>query len=427
LADKGIGGGIFGDAAATTNRRTVRPAGIDASGFSVFSAIYSNRRAVTAIGFNGQALGANNIANKTPALIPAGFDSVSGLDPSIAYRIRTIYPSGLYALGVGSPSLTKSPVVECAGFSAELFGVAFASNATRAVSVAGKTYQDFGDQTVWFRSRPIQVSGFDAAASDEPRVEHGTRLVLVSGSSHESYGIPRLSYARQHVIPAAIHIEFASNHLVGNTQYIQAQGYIATEYGTRIIPETGQVFPLGFISPFGLSAIDLYTKPIRANGFPTTENRFGTASFYNLRQYIRPDHEGDTGLINPAWSLWTDIQSRNKLVGAIGFDAGRFGYQAVNNGARQLQPVGFELHRYGMAMTAYRVRSLPAQGMDPPYIGGWASIHNDARLLVPTGFNAQAIGSQSLEKPRRYYERVGNFDSMLFGDHMVSMRVRTIA
>lgn len=430
LADRGIEGGIFGDIRLQNKNLFIGALGFNSQQFSDFATVYSNLRVLQAKGFDSLAFGDNSIHNKTPSIAPQGFDSLSGLAPSVGYAIRYVYPTGFDSLKSGIATLTKPPTISPIGFDAQGFGTQFISNHIRTVEVVGKDSLAMSEPTIWFRYRYLAAVGFTSDYYGAPRIEHGRRTLLAQGANSAAFGNNAwLSYAVRQLAPESIYKEFASNHLVGGLQYISTQGFIATEFGTRIIPESQTVHAQGFSNSFGLTSIDLKTKYIAPQGFKTSVQeslRFGTPKFYNLVQYITQNFDGGSGLVPPQWTGWTAIENRNKVIGAIGNNLSHVAEPSIENNARPILPSGFDDLITGRLLIADRIRHLKPDGLEPPYISGWAVVYNSAFVIAPTGFNAASFGNHITEKTRRYYERVGNWDSLVMGQPMIADRVRTL-
>lgn len=429
LADKGIEGGIFGDTAVKNTRRIITADGFQDSQFSSFATIYSNRRNLLANGFDAQNFGNSEIYNKTPSLAPTGFDSLAAGLTGIGYAIRHIYPSGVDLLKTGNAVVIKTPEIKPSGFNAQSFGTLFISNYTRLIEVASKYSQEFGEPIAWHRLRKLQHEGFTTDSYGTARIEHGRRTLLALGSNHSLYGQPWLSYAVRSIAVRSIYTEFASNHKVGGLQFIDAQGFIATEFGTRIIPEVQSLAPFGFSNSYGLAIIDLKTKYITPQGFKTVAQeglRFGSPKFYNLVQYITQNYDGGSGLVPPPWPQWTAIENRNKIIGAIGSNFSKVGEPNLYNNARLIKPSGMDSFKHSGLLIADRIRYLRLEGMEPPYMSGWSNVHNDARVIQVGGFSAHVFGSATAENTRRYLPRVGNWESLEFGTPMIADAIRTI-
>lgn len=427
-----IAGGIFGDIHARNIRRIIKVSGLYAQSFSDWGVVESTRRAIEVKGFDSRSFGITNIYNKTPSIAPIGIYSLDCLNPAIGYRIRTIKPSGWYQPKLGIHTLTKPPELKPGGFNQSAFGTTWVSNKTRSIYAGlGRESLAIGEITVWHFARYLKPTGILKDEYGAPRVEHGRRTLLAKGSIHSIYGGgASVSYAVRLLSPSSITYPNIPIHRVGGTQHIQPFGYVATLFGSRIIPESQSIYPQGFINPFGLTIVDLWKKYIKPNGFLTTGqeggHRFGTHKFWNLRQYIEMYYDVDSGLTPPKWTGWTSIENRNKTIGAIGSNSARISEPNIENKARVLSPSGLSTLTFGQAMIAERVRSLKLQGMEAPYISGWSAIYNAAFVIAQKGFKADTFGVASILNTRRYFNRIGNFESLEFGKPMIADRIRTL-
>lgn len=428
-----IAGGIFGDISAKNTRRIIKVLGLYAQSFSDWGVIESNLRNIIPKGLDNQNFGSNAIRNKTPSIAPIGINSFTGLNAAIGYRIRTVKPSGWYQPKLGNHTLTKSPEIEPVGIHQNDFGSTWVSNKTRSIYAGlGRESLAIGEITVWHFTRRLKSTGIFEDGYGTPRVEHGRRTILANGSIHSAYGDNAwVSYAVRSLSPSSITYPNIPIHRVGGTQHIQPFGYVATLFGSRIIPESQSIYPQGFINPFGISVIDLWKKYIKPNSFLTTGqeggHRFGTHKFWNLRQYIEMYYDVDSGLTAPKWTGWTSIENRNKTIGAIGSNSARISEPNIENKARVLSPSGLSALTFGRTMIADRVRSLKLQGMEAPYISGWSAIYNAASAIAQKGFKADTFGIGAILNTRRYFNRIGNFESLEMGTPMIADRIRTLS
>jgi hypothetical protein len=79
-------------------------------------------------------------------------------------------------------------------------------------------------------------------------------------------------------------------------------------------------------------------------------------------------------------------------------------------------------------MVAYRIRSLPVDGMEPPYLSGWSAVYNDARVLDAQGVPSSAeFGTPGLLNTRRNFPYVTGGDQQIVGTAMVAPRIRELA
>lgn len=427
-----ISGGVFGDVSIRNTRRFLKAIGFDAYLPGDWSNVESNLRKITYKGFDSLGFGSNSISNKTPSIAPIGIYAFAGLDSSVGYRIRTVKPSGFYQPKFGNPTLTKTPELKLSGINQNVFGSTWVSHKTRSVYAGlGRESMLFGSVTVWHYSRKLNPTGIKNDTYGSPRIEHGRRLLLVQGSNQALYGNNTwVSFAKRQVQPISIVYPNIPIHRVGGTQHINPLGYIATLFGTRIVPESQSIYPQGFVNPFGLTVVDLWKKYIKPSGFLTTGqeggHRFGAHKFWNLRQYIVQFYDGDSGLVPPLWSGWTSVENKNKSIGAIGSNLARMGAHNIENNARLIAFNGLNALTFGQAMIADRVRYLKLQGMESPYISGWSVIYNAAPVIAQKGFKTDAFGIGTILNTRRYFNRIGNFESLAMGSPMVADRIRTL-
>ena len=89
-------------------------------------------------------------------------------------------------------------------------------------------------------------------------------------------------------------------------------------------------------------------------------------------------------------------------------------------------PLGIDVQSFGKPTIADRVRYLKLQGLESPYFSGWSAIYNAAPVVVPQGVNTQAFGISAITNTRRYFNRIGNFESLEIGKPMIADRIRTL-
>lgn len=432
LADKGIGGGIFGDILLRNKNKYVYASGFNAQELSAWAVVESNLRKVEIAGFDSSNFGLGNARNKTPSLHPTGFNSFAGLNVGVGFRIRYLLPSGFDLLRFGLAALSKPPELHPNGFNSNSFGDTVISNKIRYINVLGIDSLKVGSHTTWFRYRVLSHIGVNFELYGQPRVEHQQRTILVKGFDHALYGQNSwVSFGRRLIEPASIFTNFASNHLVGGTQHLHPDGYIATKFGSRIIPESRNLYPIGFSDVFGTSGIDLKKKFISPKGFITvgteSQHRWGTPKLINSRQYIVQYFDGDSGLVPPKLTGWTNIQNKNRVIGAIGSNLSKFSNLNIENKARPLLVLGFGTQAFSMPMVADRVRFIRPIGLESPYISGWSNIHNAAFVISPKGINSQSFGYCGASNTRRYFQRIGNFESLSMGMPFIADRIRTLS
>lgn len=423
---------VFGDTYAKNHLTIISGAGeINESAVSQWSVIENISRPLNARGFISQVFGTQLIKNKSPSIFFHGLPAPIFYAPSISYAVNTIAPTGFDRLGLGNPTVIKTPQLFSLGFIATQFGQQWISNHTRYIENHSKDHSAVGQPVIWFRFRYAAISSWQSSKfGANPTVTHGVREIIGHGFSVPSYSNAWISYAVRLIELKSITTKQLSNHYVGRHQEIKPFGFIATQFGTRIIPESLSVYPLGFTGVFGLAVADLKTKYLKPKGYMSAGEqpafRWGRQIVYNSTQYITQDFAGDSGLVPPKWSDYQSIENRNKTIGAIGTATQRFGYAQIDNHARLLEPKGLLATGFNKSLIAYRIRTLPLQGIEPPYMSDWLVVHNGARVIAPTGIIYTTIGNTELINTRRYLDRIGRIESQEFGTSMIAYRIRTI-
>jgi hypothetical protein len=374
------------------------------------------------------------VKNAAYGIYPAAFSSLEmgrASETSVGEPIRYIRQAGGVLFDAyGTATISKHPEVAPSGFSGEV-GTPAIWPAIRSVFTSGSETLRVSAPTVWFGYRYVRAGGADSTQFGRGRVEHDRRFLLGDGMASEAYGIPRVSHYEQTIAPESVREVFASNHVVGTRRWLRPVGFDAARFGARIIPEILHAYPFGFSNPFGTPSIDTMRKSIAPSGFLTVgqqpEDRWGTPRVFNLRQYVCMFYDVDSELNPPAWPNWTLVENRDRTIRAIGRNTAQIGYPILGNQARLISPIGAEPAEVSRsAMIAYRLRPLKLEGIEAPYMSGWARIYNDGRVLAPAGIDPATIGKPSLEKTRRYYRQNG-FDSAWLGYPTISERIRTVS
>lgn len=425
---------IFGDTAIKNLSVFVRVPAINDGSFSDYSSVTNSDRLYAPKGIDSLSIGDSVIFNKTPQIftdsIVAG---VFGLS-AIAYRIRSISVTGFDLSAMGRADVTKSPELTPKSINPPNFGTNIVWHKVRTIRPLGFDSAKLTQPTAWFRYRYISPKTKDQSSTfASPILTHNLREVIASGKPNDSYGRAWVSQGTRTLSVSSIDEVKTTNHLVGRHQSIEPAGYVATLFGERIIPEARGLYPLGFREQWGLAAVGLWIRRLNANGFLTIgsadSDRFGQTDFYNLTQYIQQDFDVGSGLVPPAWSEWTLIESRNKQLNATGHASQRFGYSQVDNNAAALLPASIEPPAPVYpenSMISHAIRPIPLIGIEPPPVSNWSAVYNAADVLLPTGFIQLETGTPTIVNTRRYYNGVGRFESLEFGDQMIAYRIRTL-
>ncbi len=434
---------VFGDTRLRLKDYRIQPVGFDAAEPSPWAEVRNTRRFVRPLSVAPEGVGQGAQArNKTPSIAPKGFDSLAfGRRDHmvVGWQVRELRPSGVPAplSPIGLPSLWQTPSLGPVGIAPPAILGPSVWPAIRTVEQLGALSQEFGKPRLDYAYRRVNVSGqgIDGAGYGQARLEHRDRVLLVQSFTQVAYGVPLLTMARRFLEPIGIKpVEYGANHMVGGTRYVRPIGYEATRWGSRIIPESQVLAPLGFAGTFGWPRLEnknQHVAPTSIRLYAEPQQYFGLNRVFNSRQYVSMSYDPDSDLNPPRWPQWTLIENRNKHMGATGWLAGRPGVPQVDNKARPLYPAGVpapalpEWKKAGMV--SYRVRPLRLEGLEPPYISSWSNVRNVARLLKPGGLVATLFGAAKLENRSREFNRIGGFDSAWFGYPFIAPRVRELS
>lgn len=426
---------IFGDIRARNSYRFVDIPAIDDGSFSDYTAVTNQNRRLDPKGFEPLLFGGNSITNKTPSLWFKGIEPPLASLPSIGAFIRYVAPSGFDRLLLGQPDVIKTPEFKIQGFYATSITPPVIYNYTRYLQPKGFDTAAIGSHRAWFRYRYIKPNGFEWSLVNKPTLTHGVREVISSGFMQDAYGRQAwVSHGTRKVEPRSIFKEFSSNHMLGGHRTLYASSFIATEFGTRIIPESTSIYTQGFIAGVtGLAQTEFKTRYVEPAGYhiigQSFLDRWGKPDVYNQVQHISLYHQGDSGLVPPRWSDWQSIENRNKVVGVIGFSTIRFGYSQIDNNAAPLLTLGIappSAGRDDISMISHAIRFISYDGIEPPLISTWGVVYNAARVAYPDSSIHTGYGQPAVVNTRREYRNIGMIDSLEAGVPMVSFRIRTI-
>lgn len=429
---------LFGDVSVRLVNRYIRPDGLAALGMSDWAEVRSMRRPVWPAGLDASSFGDTTIFNKTPALWPAGFDALTIGTAGVGYYYRTIYPAGVVAPypQVPTPSLWQTPSLSPPGVAAPAVSGPSVWPGVRYLEAVGGTLTEaLGEPTVGFAWRRLHLggSGLDATLWGEARAEHARRGVGPLGHDLLDFGTAWVSRSPRAVAPEGVEYPYMSRHMIGTRRWIGPEGFEATRWLRRIVPENQVLEQQGKRADLhGVPRIENATRsvfPLGITTYPEPFMHWGVNRVWNLRQVITQVEDMQGDLAPPAWPRWTLIENRNKHLGAQGYVATRHGDHLMENGARAVLPAGIpapELVQWPKpGMVSQRMRPLPLEGIEPPIISRWAVVHNKAVPLKPPGLVATAFGRAEVVNLRRTYRLVG-LDAQVFGYPMVAFAVREL-
>lgn len=427
---------IFGDVRVQLRNFVVRPSGWDALVVSEWSEILSTRRWVYALGGDFTGFGGAAIRNKTPSLEPGSIDTLLWGVPDVGARVRMVAPSGITLPFGQLPGgvVTQTPSIAPAGIAAPAVLGPTVWPGVREVLGLGWDAQRLGTAGVDFSWRRLALEGWGiaGAAYGDARVELAVRFLRPLGREYLAFGDAWVSRGQRAVEPVGIAEPDMHRHQIGGTRYLGPEGFEATRWLSRIVPELQEVFPKTFGASYGWPTIENRTRPLEPLGITTYPEPFmhwGVARVWNLRQIVAQLEGEGSDLWPPAWSRWTEIENRNKLLGAQGYVAVRFGGSQIDNRARLVAPTGIafpvlpEYEKTGSV--THRVRPLPLEGIESPLMSQWAVVYNKAFPLRPPGAVASEFGRAEVVNLRRSFQMVG-FEAHVFGYPFIAYAIREL-
>lgn len=429
-----IPGGIFGDIQIRNLNFKVAPGSIEAPPLSDWTKVENTARYYQLKSFDSSQFGNASINNGTPSFAPDGFDSAVFGKAMVAERIRRINTPGFSLLSFGRPTVTKTPQLSPRSIAPLDLGQPNLTLYTRYIVSSGRMMTAIGQATIGMAKRKLAVGGFNSMRLGDPVITHGQRELLAQGSNHSRYGNAHQVWFRvRSIAPASIYEDQKQyGHRLGGSQHIQAKGFDATLFGTRIIPESQSILASNFASSvFGTARLQKTREYLSVVGFATggqqPADRWGKTTVYNSRQYIIQTYDVDSDLNPPKMQGWMSIINRNRTLGITGSNMALFGRALVRNNATLMQPGGIDARPLGTAWISHRVRPIRLEGMEPPYLSGWTNVHNAAAVIKPKGFDTEKWGTAAVVNTRRYFPRIGNFESLVFGQPMISFKKRRLS
>lgn len=428
-----IPGGIFGDIQIRNLNFKIAPGSISAPPISDWTIVENTTRYYEIKGFYSFASGLLEIQNATPSFSPLGFDASIFGRTLVAERIRRLNLSGFNLLGIGRPSLTKTPQLSPGSIAAPSIPQPTLTLYTRYVFNAGRSMSLIGTPFIAMSKRKLQAAGISGLYMGVATLTHGNRELLVKGAEHSRYGTAQRVWFRVRTLePVSIFQDHkATGHIIGGTQHITTPGFDASRYGTRIIPESQYVLANNFASLlFGTPKLNKTREYLSVNGFNTAgkqpADRWGNTRVYNSRQYIIQTFDIDSELNPPKIQGWMTVVNRNRFLGITGTNTALFGRAFVRNNATLMIPPGINTQPLGKAFISHRVRPVKVEGIEHPYMSGWSNVHNAAFVIAPKAWDSAAFSSYKIANTRRYYQKVGNFETLIFGDTLISFKIRDL-
>lgn len=424
---------VFGEIGIINKSRFLQPAGIFSEEVTQWSTLENVRKVALPVSITSPVVSKPTVFNLRQIVLVTGFNAERFGGGSVGYAKRKLNPVGIVKQSTfGVAKFTKTPELLMLGSDLALYGRAWVSHRIRTYEMKGFASQVVGSPIAVHKIRPLKATGIYQFGVGEPTFTHYRRQVLAPSLAAPSLGAARIEFSLKTIEAASIYGGSIGRPLVGGEQHIQPNGFSALAFGSRIIPEITQVYPIGFKSVVGQAELRLTKHYIQPVGFMSDNQgnvgRWGYPKVWNLLQYIIQFYDVDSGLNPPSWSLWLLVGNRNKTIGAAGWNSEKIGEPHIDNSARQIRPASIDSALFSEhSLVAFRKRKYTLEGFDSAVSTMWHNIRNASFVVQPKGFIAAEFGEKTqFKNTRRIFERIGNFESLETGIPMISYRVREL-
>ncbi|WP_032137127.1 hypothetical protein [Kingella negevensis] len=424
--------GVFGDTVVVNRNRSLRVAELE------YSAVVS-RWAV--------------VRNADNHVVSAGWECFAGGKPAVALWVRSVYPEGVawsreyvpiawvsdwvreYVVGMGlvsdfgSAGVSKFPLVSASGFDSVAAGQPVVVNANRFVFTGNVYAPDLGVPTVDFYSRDLAVNGVSAFETGSAWVSLAWRDVASAGFDVAAAGVPWVSFGRRVVEPVGVLAFDSAMPLVGGARVVAPVGFVASEFGSRVVPVRSLIEGLLGVDGLGFGLTGVFNRlgVVSLYGFTDVDN-FGFSDVKLMRRFIVQVHDDLAGLAPPVWQGWTSVANRNWVLAVVGIaEPVGLPLHLVRNGARVISPVGWDGLGVGSALVADRVRSVLPTGVVLFGLSRWSVVHNAARVLAPVGFDDVVFRLPDVLNRNRFVRFAGAVEFAELGVPFVADAVRELA
>jgi hypothetical protein len=421
----------FGRVKEKTDGRAVFPNTLDTLVFG--NAEVANRNRYYAIdGLDGATLGEAVVWNFHGFIDPAGIASrVRFGSPTLQRLARSIRPNGLAPTIFGNPVLDNDThIAHPPGIEPEGAGQPYVWNLWQFVTAGvGSGGAVFGRPAIENTLQLVYPAGILKAAAGSPVLTHRERGLYPVGPMLLGIGLPWASHSPRTVTPAGILTLTFPKPSVNPTRWLEPEGFEATGWGSRIVPEGRPVYPAGFEGVVPMPDVWHYDQFVLPVGLPATTH--GTGRIWNRLQFVAPVYFEEDGLHGDFWGSWTRIENRTRVLGPQGIAPPYAYYHLVSLTGRPLYPVGVAplwpptAWERGNLVT-HGVRTYPLPGIAPLEPSPWATVWNAAKPLKPGGIAASKFGVASVVNTRRIFTRISLGAQSGYGKPMVADRIRTL-
>lgn len=344
---------------------------------------------------------------------------------------RHLFSTGHSSQAFGTPSVDlRDRKVAPSGFQEQAIGVPYVWNLDRYISAGGITSKlAWGRPTVQNLKRFITPSGLLATQYGTPLLQGGVWPLNTTGFN--ALSVPNgtwVSRSPRFIEPNGVPWNFYTQHQVGTHQSVKPDGFDATEWGTRIIPEAQNLYPQGFVPEMGTAWVSLGTRYLHPVGFKfhaAEEQRFGFQHVWNWQRYFDISTDpNDPYFSGETFGPWTSIENRNKVITHHSTSPGALPSPQIDNAARPLLPSGIAAPGPGVwektADVSHRIRNIYPDGLLSESISRWSVVANGARLVKPIGSVFDTFGNGLVWNNRRWLTKAGDLDATQWGNNRVS-------
>lgn len=390
------------------------------------------------IGLDAQLFGVTRVATEAWGIRPLGINSIQFGKPSVRNNSQFIGVSGFNAAAYGYGRIfNRDTVLKPSGLNATRFGVTKVVNGTAYIRAGAYDFFAPGKPRISYKEQHVttkQEKNFSLWGNT--LVAYGVRYIEQhSPQSLTRYGNVWLSFSPRYIEPRGIFEQFPSYHRIGGSQTVKMEGFDFLRFGTRIIPESQEIRPVGFGTLFGDLEIRNNLHPIKPKGFLTAAEqiglRFGHVTAYNATQYLKPYHDDTSRAAGPLFPdlKQHEIANLNRTIKTYGRLNTVFGYADLTNKARVIYPVGLASpleDEPTKTLVADGIRYIKPGSIEAPRLSTWHNIWLGAQNKRMQGPILSLYGVLHVQNTRRIYRFIGLGEQTLFGKAMISHAVRSI-
>lgn len=361
-----------------------------------------------------------------------GFDLSLYGTPSIENAEDILLPTGIGGLQVGLALVelgaNKAQNIDLSGEDCSLFGVNELYLSSHFIVAGAMRTDRYGVAKVSHRVLIAKPFGIASQQFGLQFVSHEVRDIQMGEGLYSSIvGSPWVSFYRRELLAKAITAPQLPQPIVGPKIIVVVEGFDATLFGERIIPESQQLYPQGFAEEYGLPDVYLSTQYIKLEGFESL-GLTPVDQVYNLTQYIEMYYFAESELNPPTWSKWIHVVHGKRTVTTHGTFFQKIGRPVLDLGARVIHLKGIDTSDISAQnMISHYLRWIETTGIEPDALSQWSAIHNAASKLTLAGVESNLVfGQPGLINTRRYFPYIGAFDSLEMGEPMIADRIRSI-